>query len=182
MKKQFTISIFTEDNIGLLNRVSIVFTRRHINIESITASESEVPKVHRYTIVITEPEELVIKVVKQLEKQVEVLKAFYHDNTEIVHQEIALYKIPTSVLCSSHAVEKLVRAYGARILTIESDFAIIEKVGYKEETQELYEVLSQHGILEFVRSGRVAITKPMKELRTYMEEIENELKPQKNHV
>ena len=65
MKNQFTISVFTENQIGLLNRVSIIFTRRHINIESITASESEVKGIHRYTIVISEELGLVKKVVKQ---------------------------------------------------------------------------------------------------------------------
>ena len=80
MKEQFTISIFTENQIGLLNRVSIIFTRRHINIESITASESEEEDIHRYTIVITEAESLVKKVVLQLEKQVDIVKAFYHKN------------------------------------------------------------------------------------------------------
>lgn len=169
---QYTISVFTEDQIGLLNRVSIVFTRRHINIESITASESEVKGVHRYTIVVTEEEALVKKVVQQLDKQVDVVKAFYHNNDEIVHQEIAMYKVPTAILAGVHAVENLVRAHGARILTIEPEFAIIEKVGYKEETQKLYEILEPHGVLEFVRSGRVAITKPMKELKTYMKEID----------
>ena len=56
MKEEFTISVFTEDKIGLLNRVSIIFTRRHINIESITASASEVEGVHRYIIVVEEEE------------------------------------------------------------------------------------------------------------------------------
>jgi acetolactate synthase-1/3 small subunit len=172
MNTQFTISVFTEDQIGLLNRVSIIFTRRHINIESITASESEIKGVHRYTIVVSEEEALVIKVVQQLDKQVDVVKAFYHNNDEIVYQEIAMYKVPTSILAGVHVVEDLVRAHGARILTIEPEFTIIELVGYKEETQKLYEVLAPHGVLEFVRSGRVAISKPMKELKTYMKEIE----------
>ena len=61
MKQQYTISVFTENQIGLLNRVSIIFTRRYINIESITASESEVSGIHRYTIVVSEELELIKK-------------------------------------------------------------------------------------------------------------------------
>ena len=171
MKKQYTLSVFTENQIGLLNRVSILFTRRHINIESITASESEVAGIHRYTIVISENEELVKKVVGQLEKQVDVIKAFYHTNDQVVFQEIALYKLSGDVF-RNESVEKIIRTHHARILAVETDFTILEKTGYKEETQELFEKLQPYGLLEFVRSGRVAISKPMKKFNNYLEEVE----------
>ena len=172
MNTQFTISVLTENQIGLLNRVSIIFTRRHINIESIAASESEVKGIHRYTIVITEEEELVKKVIKQLEKQVDVVGAFYHTIDEVVYQEIALYKIPTSVLVAGGKAEEIVRKHHARFIAVEPEFTIIEKTGHKEETQVLFDELEPYGILEFVRSGRVAITKPMKQLKEYLQELE----------
>lgn len=172
MKEEFTLSVFTEDRIGLLNRVSIIFTRRHINIESITASESELPNVHRYTIVICEEQELVKKVVKQLNKQVEIIKAFLHQNEEVVYQELALYKVPTHVLAQGGEAESLVRKHNARVLSVATEYTIIEKTGHKEETQELFKKLEPYGILEFVRSGRVAISKPMKEFKDYLLEIE----------
>lgn len=172
MNTRFTISVFTEDQIGLLNRVSIIFTRRHINIESITASESEVKGIHRYTIVVIEPEELVIKVTKQLEKQLDIIGAFYHKDNEVVYQEIALYKIPTNVLALGGKAEEIVRNHNARILAVETEFTIVEKTGHKEETQVLFNELEPYGILEFVRSGRVAITKPMKQLKDYLQELE----------
>jgi acetolactate synthase-1/3 small subunit len=172
MAKEYTLSVFTEDQIGLLNRVSIIFTRRHINIESITASESEVKGVHRYTIVVNESEDLVIKVVAQLDKQVAIVKAFYHETSEIVYQEIALFKVATSILAAGGVAEKIVRKHHARVLSFETDYTIIEKTGHKEETQELFDELEPYGILEFVRSGRVAITKPMKEFKDYLAEIE----------
>tara|TARA_B110000014_G_C20125744_1_gene599504 strand:- start:4036 stop:4566 length:531 start_codon:yes stop_codon:yes gene_type:complete len=171
MIKQYTISIFTENQIGLLNRVSIIFTRRHINIESITASESEEDGIHRYTIVISEKEELVKKVVLQLEKQVDIVKAFYHKNEQVVFQEIALYKLPGDVFRNLH-VEKIIRHHHARILAVEEEFTVLEKTGYKEETQELFEELKPFGLLEFVRSGRVAISKPMTKFNAYLKEVE----------
>ncbi|CAG5077393.1 acetolactate synthase small subunit [Parvicella tangerina] len=171
-KEKFTISVFTEDNVGLLNRVTIIFTRRKINIESIAASESEVEGIHRYTIVISEDEELVKKVVLQLEKQVEIIKAFYHREEEIVYQEIALYKVPTQKILAGGEAEYIVRKYNARLISVENDFTILEKTGHKEETQDLFDELEPFGVLEFVRSGRVAITKPMKTLRSYVEELE----------
>lgn len=176
MKKRYTISIFTEDIVGLLNRVTIIFTRRKINIESIAASESEVENIHRYTIVITEEEDLVKKVVLQLEKQVEIIRAFYHLDEEIVYQEIALYKVPTAVLAAGKEAEKIVRAHYARVLSVESNFTVLEKTGHKEETQALFNELEPFGILEFVRSGRIAITKPMRTLTSIMDEMENQNK------
>lgn len=168
--QRFTISIFTEDFIGLLNRVCIVFTRRHLNIESITASDSEIKGLHRYTIVLTCTEEQVIKVVKQIEKLVDVAKAFYHTDDETIHQEIALYKLRTSDFSQAN-VEALVRAYHARVLTVSQDYTVLEKTGHKEETQAFFEALQPIGLLEFARSGRVSITKPMKALEAYLEEL-----------
>lgn len=171
-KKKFTISVFTEDVVGILHRVSIIFTRRKINVESITASESEIKGIYRYTIVITETEEQVKKVTKQLEKQVEVVKAVFHPDSEIVHQEIALYKVKTGVLASGENAEKIVRAHHARVLSVEMEFTVIEKTGHPEETQQLFDDLEPYGILEFVRSGRVAITKPMRTLSSVVNELE----------
>lgn len=173
MKKRYTISVFTEDIVGLLNRVTIVFTRRKINIESIAASDSEVQNIHRYTIVINETEDLVKKVTLQLDKQVEVIKAVYHVDEEIIYQEIALFKVPTNILMQGGEAEHIVRAHHARVLSVEPEFTVIEKTGHKEETQHLFDELEPFGILEFVRSGRVAITKPMRTLTSIVNELEN---------
>jgi len=159
MKEQFTISIFTENKVGLLHRVTIIFTRRHINIESITASESEVKGIYRYTIVVFETRESVEKLVKQIEKQVDVFRAFYHTTDEIIHQEIALYKIATSSVQNGLGLEKIIRDHHARILSLEQDYVVIEKTGHKEDTKELFDALRPFNVLEFVRSGRVAMMK-----------------------
>ena len=173
MKRRYTISVFTEDIVGLLNRVTIVFTRRKINIESIAASDSEVKGIHRYTIVVAESEDTVKKVTLQLEKQVEVIKAVYHLDEEIIHQEIALFKVPTSIILQGGEAEHIVRSHHARVLSVESQFTVIEKTGHKHETQKLFEELEPFRILEFVRSGRVAITKPMRTLTSIVNELEN---------
>ena len=169
----YNISVFTENSVGMLNRITIIFTRRNINIESITASESEIEGIHRYTIVVKEPKEVVRKVVSQIEKQIDVVKAFYHSDDEVVYQEIALYKLPTNMLASGGDAERIVRAHHARILTIESEFTILEKTGYPEEIKELFTELKPFGLLEFVRSGRVAISKPMKTLEEHIEDMNN---------
>src|SRR5678815_5795047 len=113
-KLEFTITVYTENHIGLLNRIAIIFSRRKINIESLNTSPAEVPGIHRFTIVIDETEEVVKKLARQIEKQVEVLKAYYNTNDEIIWQELALYKVPTDEIAEKVKVERLLREYGAR--------------------------------------------------------------------
>ncbi len=175
MKEQFTISVFTENHIGILNRITVIFTRRHINIESLTVSETEAHGISRYTIVVTETRDHVKKVVKQLERQVEVFEAYYHLIDEIIYQEIALYKLPIEMLGNHGKLEPLIRKHHANILTVEEKFLVIEKTGHKEETQALLKELEPFGVMEFVRSGRVAIIKPMWKFNEGLHEMENRL-------
>jgi acetolactate synthase I/III small subunit len=159
MKQEYTITVYTENQIGLLNRIAIMFSRRKINIESLNTSPSEVEGIHRFTILIHEIEDVVKKLVRQIEKQVDVLKAYYNTNDEIVWQELALYKVPTDVIADKAKVERLLREHGARAVVIRRDYTIFETSGHREETDKLITVLEPFGLIEFVRSARVAIIK-----------------------
>ena len=173
MEKEFTITAFSENHIGLLNRITIIFTRRHVNIESLTVSESSIHGIHKFTIVVKETTEKVEKLVKQIEKLVEVLKAFYHPEEEIIHQEIALYKVPTEALVATNTLERTIRKHNARILEVTEEYTVIEKTGHKEETTALFEELNRFGVKQFTRSGRVAITKLKEELlSSYLHEVD----------
>lgn len=159
MKQEYTITVYTENQIGLLNRIAIMFSRRKINIESLNTSPSEIDGIHRFTILIHEAEEVVKKLVRQIEKQVDVLKAYFNTNEEIVWQELALYKVPTEAIAEKAKVERLLREYGARAVVIRRDYVIFETTGQREETDRLITVLEPYGLIEFVRSARVAIIK-----------------------
>ena len=115
---------------------------------------------------------MVKKLVAQLEKQVDVIKAFFYENDEIVYQEIALYKVPTKIFSHNTKVETLIRKHNARVLEIEPEYIVIEKTGHQSETEALLEELKDIGIYEFVRSGRVAIIKPMERLNKYLQSLE----------
>ena len=132
------------------------------------------PGIYRFIIVVSVTESKVQHLVKQIEKQVDVLKAFYYGEEEIVHQEVALYKVPIAIFLKGNHVESIVRAHNARILDIESDYIVIEKTGHKDETEALLRELEQIGIYEFTRSGRVAITKHHEPLNAYLKELEEE--------
>ncbi|MBX2842755.1 MAG: acetolactate synthase small subunit [Flammeovirgaceae bacterium] len=172
-QNRYTLSIFTENKIGLVNRLTIIFTRRKMNILSLTTSESELKNIYRFTIVIKTTKDQVVKVVKQIEKQIGVLKAFFYEDDQVIFQEIALYKIPTEALFGGEKIEHIIREHYARILTVEKDFVVIEKTGHERETQELFEALQPYGVLGFVRSGRVAIAKPMKKVMAYLKDLED---------
>jgi acetolactate synthase I/III small subunit len=192
MKQEYTITVYTENHIGLLNRIAIIFSRRKINIDSLNTSPSEIDGIHRFTIVIDETEDVVRKLVRQIEKQVEVLKAYYNTPDEIVWQELALYKVPTDVIAEKVKVERLLRQYGARAVVIRKDYTVFEATGQREETEKLVEVLAPYGLIEFVRSARVAIIKASKgfhdKLKEFEEDqpgeevIENEYLGQREHV
>lgn len=167
--KQYTITAFTENHIGLLNKITIVFTRRKINIESLTVSESQIKGIHSFTIVVNTTLDTVEKVVNQIDKLVEVIKAFYYEENQIIAQELALYKMPMSAIKMIN-MGRFIRENSARILDMQQEYFVIEKTGTAEQTQELLEKLRPLGILEFIRSGRVIITKPMKTLDEYMKD------------
>ncbi|MBD3750581.1 MAG: acetolactate synthase small subunit [Sphingobacteriales bacterium] len=171
-KKEFNITVYTENQIGLLNRIAIIFSRRKLNIISLNTSPSEVESIHRFNIVIHETEEVVKKVARQIEKQVEVLKVYFNTNEEIIWQELALYKVPTDVITEHVSVERLLRAYGARAVVIRKDYTVFEATGHREETEALVDFLQPYGLIEFVRSARVAIIKASDGFHAKLREFE----------
>nr|WP_294795784.1 acetolactate synthase small subunit [uncultured Mucilaginibacter sp.] len=171
-KKEFNITIYTENQVGLLNRIAIIFTRRKINIDSLNTSPSEVESIHRFNIVITESEEVVRKLTRQIEKQVEVLKVYYNTNEDIIWQELALYKVSTDVIAEKVSVERLLRENGARAVVIRKDYTVFETTGHREETDNLIAILQPYGLIEFVRSARVAIIKNSEGFNTKLREFE----------
>ena len=158
-KQLFTVSIYTENNIGLLNRISAIFQRRHINIESINTSVSEIEEVSKFTIVVCLNEEQMKKIIGQIEKQVEVIKAYYHTDDETIYQESCIFKIKSDLLFEERQIQNIIKESNARIVTVNKEFFVIEKSGRTHELDELYEKLNKYGILQYVRSGRIAVTK-----------------------
>jgi acetolactate synthase I/III small subunit len=171
-KQEYTITVYTENQIGLLNRIAILFSKRKINIESLNTSPSEVDSVHRFTIVINETEEVVRKLCRQIEKQVEVLKAYYNTNDEIIWQELALYKVPTEIIAEEVKVERLLSQYGAKAVVIRKDYTVFEVSGQRDETDAFIKVLEPYGLIEFVRSARVAIIKASDGFHKKLKEFE----------
>ena len=159
LKEEFTITVYTENQIGLLNRIAIIFSRRKVSIDSINSSPSEIEGIYRFTIVINETVEMVTKIARQIEKQVDVLKVYMNTSDEIVWQELALYKVATSEIAEKVQVERLLRQYGAKAVVIRKDYTVFETTGHREETDALIHFLEPFGLIEFVRSARIDIIK-----------------------
>ena len=173
---EYNITAYTENHIGLLNRIAIIFSRRKINIESLNTSPSEIEGIHRFNIVITESEEVVRKICRQIEKQVEVLKVYFNTNDEVIWQEMALYKVPTDIIAEKVLVERLLRENGARAVVIRKDYTVFETTGHRQETDALIRALQPYGLIEFVRSARIAIIKASDGFNRQLREFE-EAKP-----
>ncbi len=176
MKQEYTLTVYTENTIGLLNRIAIIFSRRKINIHSLNTSPTEITGIHRFNIVIEETEDVVKKLSRQIEKQVDVLKAYYNTNDEIIWQEMALYKVSTDAITEKVKVERLLREFGARAVAIRKDYTVFETTGHREETDKLIEFLDPYGLIEFVRSARVAIIKDSHGFHEKVKEFE-EMQP-----
>ena len=144
----------------------MIFTRRGINIDGFTASESREEGIYRITIEVNTTEAQIIQLSRQIEKIIDVIKAFYYIDDEMVFQEIALYKIPIESIDAG--LEVVIRQYNAKIISAEKGFVVIEMTGHKKDTQDLLEVLKDFNVLEFVRSGRVAVAKPMVSIDKYL--------------
>ncbi|WP_417443909.1 acetolactate synthase small subunit [Joostella sp.] len=157
--KSYTISVYSEDNVGLLNRISGIFLKRHINIESLNVSKSEIDGVFKFTIVIFSTEDWARKIVGQIEKQIEVIKAYYHTDDETIFQESALFKIASNLLFDERKIQNIIKDNHSEIVTVSPEFFVISKSGRREEIEEMYEQLKPYGIMQFVRSGRISVSK-----------------------
>jgi acetolactate synthase-1/3 small subunit len=167
--KLYTVTIYTENNIGLLNRISAIFQRRHINVESINSSASEIENVTKWIMVVKLSEAQIKKIIGQIEKQVEVIKAYYHTEDEIIYQESCIFKMRSNLLFDERQIQNIIKESNAIIVTVNRDFFVIEKSGRKEEIELIYKALSAFGIMQFTRSGRIAVTKDEMKISTMLE-------------
>ena len=160
--KEYTVTIYTENQIGLLSQITNVFTRHGLSIWSLSAGATSMEGIHNITIVTAGPEKKVKESVQQIEKRVDVIKVFFYTRDKIVWREVALYKVPTNSLLEGD-IESILSKYHARIVEMNKTFTVLQKTGITEETAHLYDELKPYGILQFIRSGRIAISRAEQE-------------------
>ncbi len=172
-RQLFTVAIYSENCVGIINQVSAIFTRRCLNIEEMTASVSSMPDIHKLTITTWADRPTMEKVVKQIEKRIDVLRAFVYSDDEIIHREVALFKVSTQKLLDEGHLEEIISPHNARILEINAENTVIEMAGQGDEILDVLESLRQYDVRQFVRSGRVSVTKsPIEYMDLHLERQE----------
>ncbi|MEH6681200.1 MAG: acetolactate synthase small subunit [Sediminicola sp.] len=172
-KEWFTISVYSENNVGLLNRISGIFLKRHINIESLNVSKSEIDNVSKFTVVVYTTDLWARKIVGQIEKQIEVIKAFYHTDDETIYQESALFKISSHLLFDERQIQNIIKESNSQIVTVGREFFVLAKSGRRSEIDEMYNSIKPFGIMQFVRSGRIAVSKSEMQISALLEQFQS---------
>lgn len=158
MNKEYIVIAFTENQIGVLNRITACYLRRKINIESLKVSESSIKGISMFVISAFTTQETIDKLVKQVRNIIDVIEVQHYEQEELITQEIALYKISSKFFKQHGRVDALTTNWGARIIELNSNYVVLEKTGTREEIEEFRDHLEQDGLLhEFTRSGTVVL-------------------------
>ena len=170
----YTLLVYSENIAGILNQITAVFTRRQVNIESLNVSASSIPGVHKYTITAYSDEDQIVKITKQIEKKIDVIKASYYTDDQLFIREVGLYKLATSVVLENPEISRLVRSADAHIMEVNPTFWSVMLSGKTEEITDLYFALDKLGcVLQYTRSGRIAVTRsPVEQVSDFLEEQE----------
>lgn len=173
-KKLYTLLVYSENIAGVLNQITSVFTRRQVNIESLNVSASSIPGIHKYTITTFTDEDLIVKITKQIEKKIDVVKANYYVDEELFLRETGLYKLSTPKVMANADISRTIRKYDATITEVNPTYIIVSKSGVTDEIIELYDQLNKFNcIQQYTRSGRIAVTRnPFEEVSDFLQERE----------
>lgn len=177
-KKLYTLLVYSENIAGILNQITAVFTRRQVNIESLNVSASSIESIHKYTITAWSDENQIKKITKAIEKKIDVVKAEYYLDDQIFFYEVALFKISTEVLLKYPEVSRAIRRHDASMMEVNPTYATVLLAGLSNDITDLFKQLDSYNcILQFTRSGRIAVTRsfeePITDFLDEQERIEN---------
>lgn len=166
-----TLAVLVENRAGVLARVANLFRRRGFNIESLAVGPTEDPTISRMTIVVEGDDRTVDQAVKQLDKLIDVLRVEALEPEETVARELALIKVAAQAEHRS-AVIQIVDVFRANVVDVGKEALVIEVAGEEHKVNALLELLQDYGIMEVVRTGKIALNRGPKSIQ-YVEE-ENE--------
>lgn len=172
----YTLIIYSENFAGILNQITAVFTRRQVNIETLNVCQSSTPGVHKYTITCYCKPEMAEMLTKQIEKRIDVLQANCFVDDELYILETSLLKLSTPMVLSDPNISRIVRLHDARIVEVNPTYTIVEKTGITDDVVDHFRELDAIGcVLQFVRTGRIAITRScIERLDQYIAQREEE--------
>lgn len=175
-KKLYTLLVYSENIAGILNQITAVFTRRQVNIESLNVSASSIPGLHKYTITAWSDEGQIIKITKQIEKKIDVVKAMYYTDDELFIRETGLYKLATDKVLENPEISRTIRKQEATITEVNPTYVIVMKNGMTEDIMNLFHALNAFDcVLQYTRSGRIAVTRSKtEEVSKFLDEREGQ--------
>ena len=160
----YTLLVYSENVAGILNQITAVFTRRQVNIESLNVSASSIPGVHKYTITAWSDEDQIIKITRQIEKKIDVVKANYFTDEQLFIRETGLYKLSTKLVLENAEISRIIRRFDGKITEVNLTYVIVMKSGKTDNIIDLYRALNEFGcVLQYTRSGRIAVTRGTQE-------------------
>ncbi len=173
--KLFTLLVYSENIAGILNQITAVFTRRQVNIESLNVSASSIPGVHKYTITAWSNEDQIVKITKQIEKKIDVIKANYYTDDQLFIREVGLYKLSTPEVLNNPDISGTIRRADAHIMEVNPTFCSVMLSGKTEDITALYYALDKFNcVLQYTRSGRIAVTRStVEQVSDFLEEQEH---------
>ena len=173
-KTLYTLLVYSENIAGILNQITAVFTRRQVNIESLNVSASSIPGLHKYTITAWSDEDQIVKITKQIEKKIDVVKAMYYTDDELFIRETGLYKLATDKVLENPEISRTIRKQEATITEVNPTYVIVMKNGMTEDIMNLFHALNAFDcVLQYTRSGRIAVTRSKtEEVSKFLDERE----------
>ena len=156
-----TLSVLVENKPGVLTRVAALFARRGFNIDSLVVAETEDSEFSRMTITVDEQDQTVEQVTKQLHKLINVIKITDLDPSGAVERELLLVKVKADAQTRTEIMQ-MTEIFGARIVDVTSDVLLIEMTGAREKVGALIDLLMPFGIVELMRTGRLAMSRGRK--------------------
>ncbi len=161
MNQNHIISVLVENKAGVLAKISGLFSRRGFNIESLAVGPTEDEKISRITIVVNAETHSIEQVIKQLYKLINVIKIQELDPSNIVERELVLIKVSADNNTRAEILE-IINIFRANIVDVAKKSLIIEITGNSSKIQGLEDLLKPYGILELIRTGKIACNRGSK--------------------
>ena len=160
------LSVTVRDKPGVLLRIASLFARRGFNIESLSVAHSETPGISRTTFVVSGDDRTIEQVEKQLQKLVDVLKVINHSDAKYVDRELMLIKVAVDSTENRTEIRQIAQDFRARIVDVHRGSLIFEVTGDEGKMEAFIEQMRPFGILELIRTGRIALTRSADDTRS----------------
>src|SRR5690606_29691010 len=163
MVHRHVLSVTVRDRPGVLVRIAGLFARRGFNIESLSVAQSEQPGISRTTFVVTGEDATIEQVQKQLQKLIDVVKVIDHSESRFVDRELMLLKVAVRTPDDRVEIRQIAQDFRARIVDVARSALIFEVTGDEGKMNAFIEQMRPFGIIELIRTGRIALTRTQAE-------------------